>query len=81
MSQQKLRIYGDFNNADELGRIRLSVAGAQEDIDRLGITLKDGMEIEVYDFDLSTEGVVRFSDLEKIWVVEIDWSKIVDKNE
>jgi len=73
----KPKIYGDFNNADELGRIRLSVAGAEEDIARLGLTLKEGMEIEVTDtHSLSAEGIVRFSDSENIWVAEIDWDKL-----
>ncbi len=76
MAQNTIRIYGDFNNADKLGRIRLSVAGSQEDIARLGFNLKDGMQIEVYDHDLSVNGTVHFSDLENIWVVEIDWCNI-----
>ena len=35
----------------------------------------------MYDPDLSADGIVRFSDLENIWAVEIDWQKITDKNE
>lgn len=54
---------------------------SQRDFTRLGILPKEGMQIEVYDYDLSTYGIVHFSDLEKIWVVEIDWQKINDKNE
>ena len=75
----KPKIYGDFNNADKLGRIRL-LESSHADVVRLGFTLRDGMEIEVYDNDLSADGIVRFSDSENIWVVEIDWRKIKDKN-
>lgn len=77
---KKVRIYGDFNNADEFGRIRLSTTGSQEDIARLGCKLKEGMFIEVYDDDLSADGVARFSESEKIWVVEVNWNEIRHKN-
>ena len=73
----KPRIYGDFQNVDDSRRIRLSVTGSQEDIERLNLTLKDGMEIEVTDtHSLSADGIVRFSDSENIWVAEIDWEKL-----
>ena len=78
--KQKPKIYGDFNNRDELGRIRL-LESSQEDIVRLGLVPNDGMEIEVHDFDLSADAIVRFSDIEKIWVAEIDWEKIRYKSE
>ena len=78
----KPKIYGDFNNADELGRIRLSTIGSEEDIARLGLVLNDGMEIEVdYDDELSADAIVRYSDSEKRWVAEIDWGKIRYKSE
>ncbi len=75
MKQRKPKIYGDFNNADAMGRIRL-LESSSEDIFRLGLTLKEGLQVEVSDHDLSSEGIVRFSDKENIWVVEIDWEKI-----
>lgn len=77
--KHKIRIYGDFNNADKLGRIRL-LESSQKDFTSLGITPKEAMEVEVYDNDLSADGIVHFSDFEKIWVVEIDWKKIKDKD-
>ena len=79
----KPKIHVDFNSAiDELGRLPLSTVGAQEDIARLGLTLKEGMEIEVDDGDnLSADGIVRFSDSENIWVAEIDWKKLIYKDE
>ena len=78
---QKPKIYGDFNDGEELGRIRL-LEPSLEYIDRLGLTLKDGMEIEVDDGEeLSADGIVHFSDLENIWVAEIDWKKLRYKDE
>jgi hypothetical protein len=73
----KPKIYGDFQNVDDYRRIRLSVAGSQEDIASLGLTLKEGMEIEVTDtHSLSADGIVRFSIGENIWVAEIDWKNL-----
>jgi hypothetical protein len=80
MIKHKIRIYGDFNNADKMGRIRL-LESSQKDFASLGINPKEGMEIEVYDYDLSADGIIHFSNLENIWVVEIDWKKIKDKND
>ena len=69
-------IYADFNNADRQGRLRLSVRGSQEDIQRLGLKLCDGMKLIVQDDGLSANAVVRLSEEEHIWVAEIDWSQI-----
>lgn len=75
------KIYGDFNDGDELGRIRL-LGTSLEDIARLGLTLKEGMEIEIDDvYNLSADGIVHFSDSENIWVAEIDWKKLRYKDE
>ena len=72
----KPKIYGDFQNVDDFRRIRL-LESSHEEADRQGVVFKDGMEIEVTDtHSLSADGIVRFSDLENIWVAEIDWKKI-----
>ena len=57
----KSKIYGDFNNADRLGRIRL-LESSQEDIARLGIVLKDGMKIEVDDGEGKGDGAFETLD-------------------
>lgn len=72
------KIYGDFNNADKLGRIRL-LESSKDDIRKAGLTFVGGMEIEVSDGDISSKGIVRFSKDEKIWVAEVDWNKIKNK--
>lgn len=69
-------ITADFNNSDELGRVRLSVNGAVRDIKRLGIRLEDGLRVILHDDDLEADGEVFFSKEENIWVAKIDWSAI-----
>jgi len=70
------KIFADFQNADEQGRIRLITNGSIEDIKKQGIQLKPGMKALVYCEDLSTIGVVEFSEEEKIWVAVINWDDI-----
>jgi hypothetical protein len=71
-------VYADFNNVDEQGRLRLNVQGALRDIEHQALALHDGMAIDVSDGELSASGIVRFSAHERIWVVELDWSKVED---
>jgi len=70
------KIYADFNNADNKGRLRLIVQGSVSDITTQNLKLKSGMPVIVYDDDLSADAEVIFSDEENIWVAKIDWSKI-----
>lgn len=70
------RIYADFNNADESKRLRLNLRGTEEDLSRLKITLADGLRLVLSDGELEVEGKAKFSDKEKIWVAEIDWSDV-----
>ncbi len=71
-------IYADFHNADELGLVRLNTAGTAEDIAILGIELTDGLSLLISDGEVEAEGIVRWSDEEHIWVVEIDWDRVRD---
>jgi len=50
------RIYADFNNADEDGRLRLNVNGALDAIARLGDPLKAGDRFIYSDGELEVEG-------------------------
>jgi hypothetical protein len=70
------KITADFNNADEVGRVRLNVNGAVRDIKRLGIRLEDGLRVILHDDDLEADGEVFFSKEENIWVAKIDWNAI-----
>jgi len=73
---KKTRIFVDFQNADTAGRIRLSCVGTVEDLNRLGIVLRDGLELVVCSYELEADGVVTYSAAEKRWVAKIDWDKI-----
>ena len=71
------KIYADFNNADNKGRLRLTINGSEEDIGVQELKLFNGMKIIVYDDDeLTANAEVVFSEEEKIWVAIIDWEKI-----
>lgn len=73
---QDVKLFADFNNADTLGRIRLSNRGTISDIERLNIKLSNGLEVLLDDGDgLATIGIVGFSEIENIWVARISWDK------
>lgn len=70
------RVFADFHNADVQGRLRLNCIGTVEDLARQNITLQDGLLLMLYSEDLEVEGVVCFSEQEKLWVAVIDWNAI-----
>ena len=85
MNQPYPRVYADFHNADDHGRLRLTCAGTIEDLKLHNITLKEGLHLTLYaddaddqgqPDDLLAEGIVSFSEAEQCWVAAIDWSAI-----
>ena len=72
----KPRIFADFHNADVQGRLRLSCVGTIEDLERHGITLRNGQSLIIYSEELEVEGVVHYSQEEKLWTAVIDWNAI-----
>lgn len=72
----KLRVFADFNNADEEGNLRLNCIGTIEDLASHKIELKDGQTLIFYGEDLEVEGIVKHSSEENIWVAVIDWDNI-----
>ena len=72
----KVRVFADFHNADGKGRVRLNCAGTIADLERQGIVLQDGQSLSIYSEELEVEGVVHYSEEEKLWTVEIDWNGI-----
>ncbi|MEH2236476.1 hypothetical protein [Nostoc sp.] len=70
------RIFADFHNADNHGRLRLNCIGTVEDLARQNIELQDGKLLTLYSEDLEVEGVVQYSTEEKLWVAAIDWNAI-----
>ncbi|MBD2293209.1 hypothetical protein H6G06_06845 [Anabaena sphaerica FACHB-251] len=71
-----LRVFADFNNADENGRLRLNCIGTIEDLARQKIELQDGQTLIFYGEDLEIEGILKYSPEENIWVAVIDWDNI-----
>ncbi len=72
----KLRIFADFHNADVQGRVRLSCAGTTADLKRHGTVLRDGQPLIIYSEELEVEGIVHYSEEEKLWTAIIDWNAI-----
>ncbi|MDD1415017.1 hypothetical protein MEN41_10340 [Dolichospermum sp. ST_con] len=73
---KKLRVFADFNNADEEDRLRLNCIGTIEDLARQKIELQDSQTLTFYSEDLEVEGIVKHSPEENIWVAVIDWDNI-----
>jgi hypothetical protein len=70
------RVFVDFHNADEQGRLRLNCIGTIEDLARQQAELEAGQQLMLYSEELEVEGVVQFSEGEKVWVAAIDWNQI-----
>ena len=70
------RIFADFHNADEQGRLRLNCVGTIEDLSRQNIKLEGGQLLALYDEELEVDGVVQYSEEESLWVAVIDWKQI-----
>lgn len=70
------RIFADFHNADEQGRLRLNCVGTIEDLSLQNIKLQDGQLLAFYDEELEVDGVVQYSEEENLWVAAIDWKQI-----
>ena len=72
----KFKVFADFHNADVKGRVRLNCSGTVADIDRQGIELQDGQSLIIYSEELEVEGIVHYSEEEKLWTAVIDWDAI-----
>ncbi|MEH2319087.1 hypothetical protein [Nostoc sp.] len=70
------RIFADFHNADNQGRLRLNCIGTVEYLARQNIELQDGKLLTLYSEDLEVEGVIQYSTEEQLWVAAIDWNAI-----
>ena len=70
------RVFVDFHNADEHGRLRLNCIGTIEDLVSEQAELEDGQRLTLYSEDLEVDGIVQFSKDEKVWVAVIDWNQI-----
>ncbi len=72
----KPRVFADFHNADVKGRLRLSCVGTTVDLKRQGIVLREGQSLIIYSEELEVEGIVHYSEEEKLWTAVIDWDAI-----
>lgn len=72
------RVFVDFNNCDRMGRVRLNTVGTVQDLNRLGIVLREGAEMVLRSFELEAEGTVTYSSEEGVWVAAIDWDHILE---
>ena len=72
----KPRVFADFHNADADGRLRLNCAGTVADLKRQKIVLRNGQSLIIYSEELEVEGVVHYSEEEKLWTAVIDWDAI-----
>ncbi len=72
----KPKVFADFHNADVKGRLRLSCVGTIEDLKRHGIVLQEGQPLIIYSEKLEVEGIVHYSEEEKLWTAIIDWDAI-----
>jgi hypothetical protein len=70
------RVFVDFNNSDQQGRVRLNTVGTVKDLNRLGIVLRDSIDIILYSLELETRGIVAYSPEEGLWVAKIDWNDV-----
>jgi hypothetical protein len=70
------RVFVDFLNSDRQGRVRLNTVGTAQDLNRLGVVLREGMEVLLYSYEVETEGFVTYSTEEKLWVAKFDSNAI-----
>ena len=75
------KIYADFHNADEQGRLRLNSIGTIEDLNRKHIQLHNGQNLTFYSEDLEVDGLIQYSEDDRIWVAVIDWNAIREVEE
>jgi hypothetical protein len=71
-----IRIYGDFNLADEQGRIILHTVGALEDIRLHEAELVEGSTVILYMDDVEVEGELVFEN--GIWLAIPDYATVRD---
>ena len=62
------RVFVDFNNTDDKGRVRLNTEGTIDDLRSQGIELVEGLELTMYQVEVEMQGVVEYSLEERMWV-------------
>lgn len=75
------RVYADFQKTDDQERLVLTTIGTRNDLERQGITLSPGLELEFYSEDDETTlmvvaGKVCYDEDKQRWVAEVDWNAL-----
>ncbi len=79
------RVYADFQKLDDDNRLILTCRGTLQDLQHLGIQLREGLRLTLYTDDaddngrsdeLRAEGVVQFDPAAHRWVAAIDWDRL-----
>ena len=79
------KIYADFHNLDDENRLNLTCVGTNQDLDRLGIALREGLVFTFYTDDandrgepddLLVDGVVEYDRAHQRCVAKVDWSSV-----
>ena len=78
-------IYADFMKVDFKGRLVLSCRGTHDDLERQGITLRDGLSFVFYNDDednqgnpddLVVKGIVEYDRENERWTARIEFDAI-----
>lgn len=74
------RVFVDFGNADDMGRVRLNTVGTINDLCDQGIELVEGLELTLYQEEVEMQAVVEYSLEEQQWVAKVDWFDYVSRD-
>ena len=79
------QVYADFQKLDDNNRLILTCRGTLQDLEHLGIELREGLRLTLYTDDADDEGrsdelkadaVVHFDEAANRWVATIDWDRL-----
>ena len=71
-----IRIYADFNNCEENGKVRLNTNGSLGDLFRVKKQIHAGMPVWLYDEEFEVESKLEYDKKWKIWMGDPHWSTI-----
>jgi hypothetical protein len=81
----EIKIYADFQKADDEGRLILTCLGTLKDLNRYGVQLSEGLRLTFYSDDadengnsddLIVEGITHYDKASEQWTAIIDWNAI-----
>jgi hypothetical protein len=85
------RVFADFNDLLRYrDRVRLRTHGARADLERQGLTLEEGIVLQLYDHDENDEGerddliargTVYWDEEEDAWMARLDLESIQNESE